>query len=343
MTDTGRNEPCPCGSGKKYKKCCLLKEQVQTVTRLILMKTSDELMPKLLKYFHKLQDMDSIEEAWEDFSGCELESSFYDSPYEDMIFRWMLFLRIPEDYILDDEEPVYPASQTIGARFLRDNRRNLDSVTVKYLEAALSDPLSFWQVEAVSPGRGIMARDIITGRERFIEDVSCSESLHNWDILLANTIEVDGTCVFNIFAPFPLPPRMAETILDTFGVLCTYPEDEALRDLFESDYDLIWYYQKIVDELMNRPLPTLKNTDGDDLVLTKSTYEFDPSERDNILDKLMTVEEFEIEPGSSKVAVSYIWNATSKQQTEMDTVVKGTINVKKKYLETECNSAERND
>lgn len=26
----GRNEPCPCGSGKKYKKCCLLKEQIST-------------------------------------------------------------------------------------------------------------------------------------------------------------------------------------------------------------------------------------------------------------------------------------------------------------------------
>jgi preprotein translocase subunit SecA len=25
----GRNEPCPCGSGKKYKKCCLLKEETQ--------------------------------------------------------------------------------------------------------------------------------------------------------------------------------------------------------------------------------------------------------------------------------------------------------------------------
>src|SRR5687768_8924439 len=23
----GRNEPCPCGSGKKYKKCCLPKDQ----------------------------------------------------------------------------------------------------------------------------------------------------------------------------------------------------------------------------------------------------------------------------------------------------------------------------
>ena len=23
----GRNDPCPCGSGKKYKKCCLLKNE----------------------------------------------------------------------------------------------------------------------------------------------------------------------------------------------------------------------------------------------------------------------------------------------------------------------------
>ena len=22
----GRNEPCPCGSGKKYKKCCMMTE-----------------------------------------------------------------------------------------------------------------------------------------------------------------------------------------------------------------------------------------------------------------------------------------------------------------------------
>lgn len=24
----GRNEPCPCGSGRKYKKCCLAKESI---------------------------------------------------------------------------------------------------------------------------------------------------------------------------------------------------------------------------------------------------------------------------------------------------------------------------
>ena len=26
-TKTSRNAPCPCGSGKKYKKCCLAKDE----------------------------------------------------------------------------------------------------------------------------------------------------------------------------------------------------------------------------------------------------------------------------------------------------------------------------
>lgn len=27
MAAIGRNEPCPCGSGRKYKRCCALKAQ----------------------------------------------------------------------------------------------------------------------------------------------------------------------------------------------------------------------------------------------------------------------------------------------------------------------------
>ena len=29
MPKVGRNDPCPCGSGKKYKKCCELKEYAE--------------------------------------------------------------------------------------------------------------------------------------------------------------------------------------------------------------------------------------------------------------------------------------------------------------------------
>ena len=29
MTAPGRNDPCPCGSGKKYKQCCLVKDEAK--------------------------------------------------------------------------------------------------------------------------------------------------------------------------------------------------------------------------------------------------------------------------------------------------------------------------
>jgi hypothetical protein len=34
MSKINRNDPCPCGSGKKYKKCCGLKESSGKKTRL---------------------------------------------------------------------------------------------------------------------------------------------------------------------------------------------------------------------------------------------------------------------------------------------------------------------
>ena len=30
MAKTGRNDPCPCGSGNKYKRCCLAKHEAAT-------------------------------------------------------------------------------------------------------------------------------------------------------------------------------------------------------------------------------------------------------------------------------------------------------------------------
>ena len=34
MDKPGRNDPCHCGSGQKYKKCCLAKDESERVARL---------------------------------------------------------------------------------------------------------------------------------------------------------------------------------------------------------------------------------------------------------------------------------------------------------------------
>ena len=39
--EPGRNDPCPCGSGKKYKKCCLAKKSAKrTLSATVLSGTA---------------------------------------------------------------------------------------------------------------------------------------------------------------------------------------------------------------------------------------------------------------------------------------------------------------
>jgi tetratricopeptide (TPR) repeat protein len=33
MAQTGRNDPCPCGSSKKYKRCCLQKDEAASLAK----------------------------------------------------------------------------------------------------------------------------------------------------------------------------------------------------------------------------------------------------------------------------------------------------------------------
>ncbi len=40
MTKVGRNQPCPCGSGKKYKQCCLQADEAARVAALPAQPTS---------------------------------------------------------------------------------------------------------------------------------------------------------------------------------------------------------------------------------------------------------------------------------------------------------------
>lgn len=42
MAKPGRNDPCPCGSGKKYKKCCLTRDEAAENERLAAQQSERE-------------------------------------------------------------------------------------------------------------------------------------------------------------------------------------------------------------------------------------------------------------------------------------------------------------
>ena len=48
---TGRNEKCPCGSGLKFKNCCIDKIQTLNINKSIL----DEILDRPNPYFKEVQ------------------------------------------------------------------------------------------------------------------------------------------------------------------------------------------------------------------------------------------------------------------------------------------------
>ena len=66
----GRNDPCPCGSGKKYKKCCLHKatSPVTSLGRRKIRRTEGELVPALMEYAQKCYRPGAMHEAWHEFT-----------------------------------------------------------------------------------------------------------------------------------------------------------------------------------------------------------------------------------------------------------------------------------
>ncbi|MEO5894970.1 MAG: SEC-C metal-binding domain-containing protein [Vicinamibacterales bacterium] len=44
----GRNDACPCGSGKKYKRCCQLKKSGAMSSRLILLAVAGAVLAVIL-------------------------------------------------------------------------------------------------------------------------------------------------------------------------------------------------------------------------------------------------------------------------------------------------------
>jgi tetratricopeptide (TPR) repeat protein len=55
MQKLGRNDPCHCGSGNKYKRCCLLKDEATNVTRII---------PKASSSYYSIPDLINKELHW---------------------------------------------------------------------------------------------------------------------------------------------------------------------------------------------------------------------------------------------------------------------------------------
>src|SRR5438046_5408903 len=67
----GRNDPCPCGSGRKYKRCCLARDEAPELLRLRMRRAEGRLVPQVVAYAHERYGYDLVTAAWWAGRACE--------------------------------------------------------------------------------------------------------------------------------------------------------------------------------------------------------------------------------------------------------------------------------
>ncbi len=70
MVKPGRNDPYPCGSGKKCRNCCLPKDAapVASLGWQKMRRTEDEFVHALLRHANKYFGPGAVAEAWDELS-----------------------------------------------------------------------------------------------------------------------------------------------------------------------------------------------------------------------------------------------------------------------------------
>ncbi len=124
----GRNDPCPCGSGKKYKKCCLLQVQQQAITaRKAQQATVTTTKPTITSSERLAGSPDhttaveaanapvsAIDRCWDQFEASDYEE------------RIRLFLQtLDEPDVMDDEMAFDMLTDLSGASIKRNERARL--------------------------------------------------------------------------------------------------------------------------------------------------------------------------------------------------------------------------
>jgi|GEM_PF-1833239 len=146
----GRNDPCPCGSGKKYKKCCMPAEQVVSLAGARYERAFITLLSDLAAYCEGLPDEES-EEAAAIFYGLSADGQPADEEEEAHyhFLDWLAF----SHQTGDDGELILD-------RFARERT---DPMELELLEAWRHTRPGIYRMEGAE-GRHVHFRDCLTGQ-----------------------------------------------------------------------------------------------------------------------------------------------------------------------------------
>ena len=364
INKTGRNDLCPCGSGQKFKKCCLSKQYspVSSIVWQKMRRAEGGLLPMLLEHASKYYGPEAIEEAWDEFSLWDDIPMEPDIPDFEMTFiPWFLYNWIPDN--IEKEPADHLPETTIAQHYVQNKSARIDTFQRRFIEAACSRQYSFYLVKDCIPGQNITLKDLLLNHEVTVQERTASKSLTPGELIFCRIVTLDDDSIILGIGTTPIPSHFLDMIVEqrqlmaennlpqsawTPGQIPTLP----IELLHEYDIELRQLYFDISAEVLNPQMPSLQNTDGDELALTKLFYTLNCTPREALdalaslamepAEDLLQHGVFNSEGKLISIEFSWLKKGNSRNSGWRNTVM-GEIHINQNSLTIDVNSKERAD
>jgi hypothetical protein len=264
----GRNDPCPCGSGLKYKKCHLAADENQRPAPEPMRSSLHDLDNRFVEQVGRWAFQrfgDEFEKAGSVLGRLESEQGSLA-----FIVPWAVY---------HHEIQGMPAFEW----YAREEAATLSRRERDWVDAQRRSWISLWEVRETVPGKSMIIADLLTGEKRLVQEASGSRLLVARDTFMARVVDFGDESILGGMYPRAMPPDDAAyavlAVLDCLGRKLPIPID-TLRQ-FNTTLLVVAAWQSAVDaydERRSTP-PRLQNTDGDLIRLTVDHFRFAPTDR----------------------------------------------------------------
>ena len=269
MSAVGRNDPCPCGSGRKFKRCCLNKDG--EVSPSYRPGERDSALAKLMRFSFR-EEFAEIHKAaialfWGDWLAeepeDELNKVIKSEPVNLAYNSWFAY-----DFDLGE-------GHTLLDLFLDREGKKLSTGERRFLEGMRGSHLRLYEILEVRPDQGFELRDLWDDRRLYVRERSATGQLVVWDVIVARTAPAgDGETVFETL-PYSFPASAKDDLLKGLRkahkmFLRDFPQKsiEAFFETMAPVFHKLW-----LERVALPPRPRLITGDGEPFVFAKVIFD----------------------------------------------------------------------
>ena len=193
MSKPGRNDPCYCGSGKKYKQCHMREDQAADREQRMRVEAARFLRIDIPRFARDERFDEAFDAAlpiyWNNYYDAENATEM--SQFEALRFiDWFVF-----DHQLEDDTRVIDLYQSdIGPKLSKHQQ----AILVDWIEAGAA-----WGYELLGyEGQTLQLREFMTGEEYKVFEAGGHGNVRVGEILLARLVNVFDHLEFSTFAAY---------------------------------------------------------------------------------------------------------------------------------------------